>query len=111
MCSSDPASLFDKEAAPFDYLDIPHPQRWVVWADEVRANGKSIGISSTPGYSFYFRDVLALAFIDAAHAEPGTRVEIVWGAPGSRQTTINATVQPAPYKTDNRRVSLTMASA
>ncbi|MBN9142335.1 MULTISPECIES: glycine cleavage T C-terminal barrel domain-containing protein [unclassified Novosphingobium] len=105
------ASLFDDGKVPYDFLDIPHPQRWVVWADEVRVGDNVIGFSSTPGYSYWFRKVLALAFIDAAYAEPGTRVEILWGAPGSRQTTINATVAQAPYKVDNRRLDLTSTVA
>lgn len=105
------ASLYDEDEQPFDFLDIPHPQRWVVWADTVRANGRDVGVSSTPGYSLWFRRVLSIAFVDPAVAEPGTRVEIVWGAPGSRQTTIGATVQPAPLKADNRRANLTAKQA
>jgi len=99
------ASLFE-EGEPYDYLDIPHPQRWVIWADAVMKDGRTIGISSSPGYSFYFRKVLTLAFIEPAFAIPGTQVEVLWGSPGSRQKRIRATVHPAPYKKDNRRVDL-----
>lgn len=99
------ASLFD-EGEPYDYLDIPHPQRWIVWADSVQKDGTLAGVSTAPGYSYYFRKVLALAFVAPELAEPGTEVEVVWGAPGHRQKTIRARVAPAPYKKDNRRDAL-----
>ena len=100
------ASLFRDEPA-YDYLDIPHPQRWVVWADRVIASdGRTIGISSSPGYSYYFRRILTLAYIDVELSVPGTHVTIVWGNPGTRQKLVRATVHPAPYKKDNRRADL-----
>ena len=103
------ASLFGEEA-PFDFLDIPHPHRWVCWADAVLKDGKPAGFSSTPGYSLHFRKVLALAFIDTELSQPGTQVEVLWGSPGTRQTVIRATVAPAPYKQDKRRDSLADAA-
>ncbi|WP_437773631.1 glycine cleavage T C-terminal barrel domain-containing protein [Arthrobacter sp. KNU40] len=104
------ASLFE-DGEPYDYLDIPHPQRWIVWADQVRnVGGTHVGTSTAPGYSQYFRKVLALAFIDPALSEPGTQVEVVWGAPGHRQKIIHATVAPAPYKSDRRRSTPAEAS-
>ncbi|WP_434106202.1 hypothetical protein [Paraburkholderia caffeinilytica] len=51
--------------------------------------------------SLYFREVLALAFIDHTEATPGSQVEIVWGSPGTPQTTIRATGARGPYKQDN----------
>ncbi len=95
------ASLFTDD--PYDYLDIPHPQRWIIWTDSVEVDGVNRGVASCPGYSVYFKKVLALAFVDPALAEPGTNVDVVWGAPGNRQKRIRATVAPAPYKTDRRR--------
>jgi vanillate/3-O-methylgallate O-demethylase len=50
--------------------------------------------------------MLSLCTIDVAHADPGTEVIVIWGAPGTRQKEIRATVAPAPYKTDNRRADL-----
>lgn len=88
----------------FEYPDIPHH---VAWTDLIVMNGKTIGHATHPGYSLYFRKVMALSFIDVAYAEPGTRVEVLWGDPGSPQTTLHATVAPAPYKQDNRRADLT----
>ncbi|MHA4869941.1 hypothetical protein ACXZ1M_19815 [Duganella sp. PWIR1] len=99
------ASLFGEEA-PYEFLDIPHPQRWMVWADAVQINGETVGVSTGPGYSYHFRKVLSLAFIDPKLAEPGTPVHILWGAPGSRQKLIRARVANAPYKQDRRRDAL-----
>ncbi|WP_445671834.1 aminomethyltransferase family protein [Pseudomonas inefficax] len=99
------ASLFGEEA-PSDFLDMPHPHRWMVWADAILKDGNAVGISSTPGYSLYFRKVLTLAFIDSSLSEAGTEVEVLWGNPGSKQRKIRATVAPAPYKQDKRRDAL-----
>jgi glycine cleavage system aminomethyltransferase T len=101
------ASLF-APGEPYGYIDIPHPQRWVFHADAVHdADGQLVGISSPPGYSFHFRKMLSLGFVDPAHAEPGTEVTVIWGEPGKRQKRIRAVVAPAPYKADKRRVELT----
>lgn len=99
------ASLFE-EGEPYRFVDMPHPQRWGAWADAVEQDGKPAGIASMPGYSFYFRKMLALAFVDPEVAAPGSRVEVVWGDPGTRQKRIGATVAPAPYKKDKRRTDL-----
>jgi len=100
------ASLFEQDT-PYEFMDIPHQERWIAWADAVLdADGRIIGISSVPGYSLYFRKILTLAFIDTAHLTPGTQVFVLWGNPGTRQKKIRATVAPAPYKKDNRRVDL-----
>lgn len=99
------ASLFGGDE-PFEYLDMPHPHRWVLWADTVLKDGEFVGISSTPGYSLHFRKVLSLAYIDSSLAQPGNQVEIVWGSPGTRQKRIRATVAPAPYKQDKRKGDL-----
>ncbi|QQM53005.1 aminomethyltransferase family protein [Rhodococcus pyridinivorans] len=103
------SSLFD-DGEPYQFLDIPHQQRWVAWADTVRSeDGEEIGLSTVPGYSFFFRKVLTLSYIDPRYSEPGTRVQVVWGAPGTRQKLIGATVATAPYKKDNRRADLAAA--
>jgi vanillate/3-O-methylgallate O-demethylase len=50
--------------------------------------------------------MISLAVIDVDQAEIGNELSVVWGNPGERQITIRATVAPAPYKQDNRRVDL-----
>ncbi|GAB7545148.1 glycine cleavage T C-terminal barrel domain-containing protein [Cupriavidus sp. 8B] len=99
------ASLF-RAGEPYDYLDIPHPQRWMVWADSIQLHGQTVGISTSPGYSYHFRKVLSLGYIEPSLATPGTAVTIVWGSPGKRQKMVRARVAPAPYKQDHRRDAL-----
>jgi syringate O-demethylase len=75
--------------------------------DAVKANGKTVGISTWIGYSSNERRMLTLAILDAGWAEPGKRVSLLWGEenggtakPGverHKQIEINATVSPAPY--------------
>jgi len=100
------ASLF-REGEPYEFMDIPHQEKWVVWADQVLKDGKLIGISTVPGYSYYFRKIISLTYIDVKFSKPGTKVVIVWGNPGTPQKQIRATVAPAPYKKDNRRIDVT----
>ncbi|WP_460942289.1 hypothetical protein [Okibacterium endophyticum] len=105
------ASMF-RDEQPYAGIDIPHNERWIMHADAVLADGDAvIGISGTPGYSLSFRRVLTLAFVHPSYAEPGTRLRVRWGDPGSRQKDIGVTVRPAPYKTDNRRADLPAAAA
>jgi vanillate/3-O-methylgallate O-demethylase len=99
-------SLFDEQAVPFDYMEMPRDQRGFMYMDQVLKYGRPVGVSSSRGYSYYFRKMLSLCTIDVAQSEPGTEVEVVWGNPGKRQKNIRATVAPAPYKKDNRRADL-----
>lgn len=99
------ASLFSAGNAyrQFEYPDIPHQ---IAWTDLILKDGKTIGHATHPGYSYFYRKVLALSFIDVAEAEPGTDVEVLWGDPGTPQINLRAVVAPAPYKQDNRRADL-----
>jgi vanillate/3-O-methylgallate O-demethylase len=85
---------------------MPRDQRGFMYADKVVKNGKPVGVATSRGYSFYFREMLSLCTIDVAQSEPGTEVTVVWGNPGTPQKEIRATVAPAPYKADNRRANL-----
>jgi syringate O-demethylase len=68
---------------------------------------ETVGISTWIGYSSNYREMLTLAVVDRAHAEPGTDVTLIWGEPdgGSaklnvephEQFQIRATVAPVPY--------------
>ena len=100
------ASLF-REGEPYMFMDVPLQQRFVHHADQVLKDGRQVGVSTVPGYSYYFRKILSLTYIDIQHSKPGTEVEIAWGNPGTRQKLVRATVAPAPYKKDNRWVDLT----
>ena len=98
-------SLFH-EGDPYEPMDLPHQDMWITWYDKVLKDGKLIGISTVPGYSYYFRKILSLTFIDIEFSKPGTEVVVVWGNPGRPQKHIRATIASAPYKKDNRRIDL-----
>lgn len=96
------------EGPAYDPIDLPHSPQFVFWADEVRdRSGRRVGLSTQPGYSYFFRKMLSLAYLEPGTAAPGTEVTVLWGEPGSPQTEIRAVVAPAPYKTDRRRIELT----
>jgi len=100
------ASLF-RQGEPFHFMDMPRDQRGFMWADKVLdKDGKLVGVSTSRGYSYYFRRMISLCTIDIHQSEPGKHVCLIWGNPGEPQKEIRATVAPAPYKTDNRRVDL-----
>ena len=99
------ASMFGDER-PYDYMDMPRDQRGFMYADKVIKNGKLVGVSTSRGYSYYFREMLSLCTLDAACCEPGSEVIVIWGNPGGPQKEIHAKVAPAPYKTDNRKLDV-----
>jgi vanillate/3-O-methylgallate O-demethylase len=99
------ASMF-RSGEPYDMLEIPYPPAWVAHTDQALKDGELIGVSTTPGYSYHFRKVLALAYLGVKHTQPGTQVTIVWGNPGTPQKHVRATVAAAPYKKDNRFTDL-----
>jgi vanillate/3-O-methylgallate O-demethylase len=99
------ASLF-RAGEPYHYMEIPRDQRGFMYADKVMKNGKLAGVATSRGYSYYFRQMLSLCVIDPRWSEPGTEVTVIWGEPGELQKEIRATVAPAPYKKDNRRVNV-----
>ncbi len=101
------ASLF-KKGDHYDFMDMPRDQRGFMYADKVLKDGKVVGVSTSRGYSYYFREMLSLCSIDLELSEPGTEVVVVWGAPDHPQKEIRAKVAPAPYKKDNRRVDVTV---
>lgn len=100
------ASLFRKGAA-YVYMEMPRDQRGFHWADKVIKDGNIVGISTSWGYSYFFREMLSLCSIDVECSQPGTEVTVIWGNPGGPQKEIRATVAPAPYKKDNRRADVT----
>jgi vanillate/3-O-methylgallate O-demethylase len=99
------ASLF-RAGRPFHYMEIPRDQRGFMYADKVIINDELVGVATSRGYSYYFRQMLSLCVIDPRWSEPGTEVMVLWGEPGEPQKEIRATVAPAPYKKDNRRVNV-----
>lgn len=100
------ASLFQRDREPFQYMEMPRDQRGFMYADRVLRNGRDVGVTTSRGYSFYFREMLSLCTIDVEHADIGNEVSVIWGDPGKPQKEIRATVAAAPYKQDNRRLDL-----
>ena len=85
-------------------MDMPRDQRGFMYADKVIKDGKPVGVSTSRGYSYYFREMLSLCTLDVACCEPGTEVIVIWGSPGGSRKEIRAKVAPAPYKTDSRKL-------
>lgn len=102
------ASMF-RPGSHHTYMEMPRDQWGYMWADRVEADGQVIGATTSRGYSYYFREMLSLCPIDVAYSEPGTEVTVVWGNPGDVEKRIRATVAPAPFKQDNRRLDLRTA--
>ena len=98
-------SLF-RSGEPYPIMELPRDQRGFMWADQVCKNGNLIGVATSRGYSYHFREMISLATIDIEHAEIGTPVTVIWGKPDGPQKEIRATIAPAPYKKDNRRLDV-----
>jgi vanillate/3-O-methylgallate O-demethylase len=93
---------------PFKYLELPVASYGFPQADAVFSTaGKRIGVSGFCGYSGNETELVSLAVVDEAHAEPGTSVTLTWGEPDRgtrkshverhRQIDVRATIAPAPY--------------
>ena len=99
-------SMFHDDGDPAKYIDLPLANYATLPYDRVVKDGRSAGLSTYTGYNFNERAMLSLAIVDAALAEPGTEVTVVWGEGGGgstkptverhRQVELRATVQPAP---------------
>jgi vanillate/3-O-methylgallate O-demethylase len=87
-------------------MEMPRDQRGFMWADRVTRDGSDIGVTTSRGYSYYYRRMLSLVVIDASQAETGGNAEIVWGNPGDPEKIIRARIAPAPYKSDHARGDL-----
>jgi vanillate/3-O-methylgallate O-demethylase len=99
------ASLYGAEK-PYHYMEIPRDQRGFMYADKVTRRGRPVGVATSRGYSYYFRQMLSLCVIDVDCSELGTEVTVIWGEPGEPQKEIRAQVAAAPYKKDNRRIDV-----
>ncbi len=101
------ASLMSEDL-PYKYMELPMASYAFQMNDEVRArDGRLVGVSNFVGYTVNEKAFLSVAFVEAAHAEPGTEVTVTWGEPDGgtckpsverhRQFKVRAVVQPAPY--------------
>lgn len=63
----------------------------------INEKGEMIGTSFGRQNSAYFHRMISISCLDAAYAELGTEVTLVWGEPGTRQKNIRAKVARFPY--------------
>jgi vanillate/3-O-methylgallate O-demethylase len=103
---NDVHASFFRSGPTYHFMDMPRDQRGFCYMDKVSKNGRFVGIASSRGYSYFFRQMLSLCVIDADQAEIGSEVIVTWGNPGESQKEIRAIVAAAPYKQDNRRVDV-----
>ncbi|WP_216854657.1 hypothetical protein [Rhodococcus opacus] len=88
------------------YFNLPLANYATYQYDRVESgDGGYVGRSNYVGYSANERSILSIAVVDAAYAEPGTEVTVLWGeqpvsskvqVEAHQQIAIRATVQPAP---------------
>jgi syringate O-demethylase len=89
------------------FIDWPSAVYSMHQFDRVTVEGETVGLSTWIGYSANEGKMLALAVLDAEHAEVGTNVSLVWGEEGGGtskptvephvQVEIGAVVGPVPY--------------
>jgi vanillate/3-O-methylgallate O-demethylase len=99
-------SLSQPDGDTVKYIDLPLANYASLPYDKVVSDGRTVGLSTYTGYTYNERAMISLAVIDAAYAQPGTAVTVVWGEEGrgsskptvERHTQIEmrATVAPAP---------------
>jgi glycine cleavage system aminomethyltransferase T len=99
-------SVFQEPGKGPKYIDLPLANYSTLPFDAVVKDGRMAGLSTYTGFSSNERSMLSLAMLDAAYAEPGTQVAVVWGEKNGgsskptverhQQIEIRATVQPAP---------------
>jgi len=97
-----------RDETPYDFMDIPQRSSFAFSfnVDKVLVGDKLVGVSTSRGYSYYFRKMLSHCVIDVEYSTPGTEVVVEWGEPGHRKKLIRAIVAPSPYKKDNRKADL-----
>src|SRR5205823_11850624 len=66
------AALFRKDEPLPDFIEIPRDRRGYMYADAVLQDGELVGVSTSRGYSAYFREVISLCTIAIEQSEPGT---------------------------------------
>ncbi|UUT34345.1 hypothetical protein [Microbacterium elymi] len=103
---ADILSSFVLDENHYTYMELPRDQRGFMWADRVERDGRVLGVSTSRGFSYWFRKTLSLATIDVDAAEPGSQLEVVWGNPGDPEKRVPVTVHPSPYKAPHAKDSL-----
>jgi vanillate/3-O-methylgallate O-demethylase len=96
-------------------LDLPTSPTWLegllAHADHVSKDERDVGVSSGTVYSYYFRQVLSMATIDADCAKVGTEVVVKWGDHGRRIKDVRATVERFPFIAEERNDTIKLSVA
>ncbi|WP_138758876.1 aminomethyltransferase family protein [Modestobacter altitudinis] len=88
------------------YIEMPKARYATHHEDQVLKDGEQVGVSLDCGYLANERQMVSLATVDTALAQPGTEVTVIWGErPVSakpaveehEQVRIRAVVAPCPY--------------
>jgi vanillate/3-O-methylgallate O-demethylase len=98
------SSLFKNDART-KYMAFPNPMYATFEYDAILKGGKAAGTSQWLAYSANAGSIISLSLVDVEHSAPGTEVNVLWGEPNSRRSTvephtvreIRAKVAPAPY--------------
>lgn len=106
------ASQLGEDGERYKFMDMPASHYATCPYDEVRMNGKIVGVSHYPVYTSNVRSWISLALLDEDAAALGTEVLLTWGEPngGSRkpsverhsQTTIKCVVEECPISVTAR---------
>lgn len=86
----------EQEYKLFEYPCLVPPMTGGL-ADMVMKDGKLIGISSFPTYSYYYRQIISHCTIDANQTDLGNEVIVRWGDDGKNIKEIRAMVAKYPY--------------
>jgi vanillate/3-O-methylgallate O-demethylase len=90
---------------PARFVNFPLATYSTFHVDEVRKNGKQVGIAQYSGFTANAGEFVSLSIVDLEHATPGTELTLIWGEQELRRPTIEkntlrevrVTVAPAPY--------------
>lgn len=95
------ASMFGPREKEYKIFELPclEPQQASGLADRVLKDGREVGISCFPTYSYYYREYISHCTIDTELAEEGTEVIVQWGDYGKNIKDIRAKVAKYPYST------------
>jgi glycine cleavage system aminomethyltransferase T len=95
------ASYFRTNDKPYKLIKFPrgdiNENYWGSSQDRVMdQKGNTIGKSSSPVYTMYFRKLISLCSIEPEYTQIGKEVTVVWGNKDDRKKNIRATVERFP---------------
>ncbi len=92
-------SMFGAREEEYKFFEFPSlvPAMAGGLADMVTKDGKTVGISSFPTYSYYYRKIISHCTIDIDQKAIGNEVVVHWGDAGKKIKEIRAKVSRYPY--------------